>query len=376
LGPDQDPNTSLFRIEIIRVPLNAPQDAKVIASPRIFANAGKINGLWKGGSHGEGTQSTSGTDQCHDITVYTSIGLAAGACSGNGILLDIRNPADPKRIDEVIDPNFAYFHSATFSNDGRKVIFTDEWGGGTQPRCRTSDPVKWGGDAIFTITSDRKLTLDGYYKLPAPQAETENCVAHNGNLIPVPGRDIQVQAWYQGGISVFDFTDPAHATEIAYFDRGPMDANTLYVAGEWSAYWYNGHIYGSEIARGLDILSLKPSQYLSQNEIDAASLVQVATSNPSDQLRVSWPPSFVVAGAYLDQLERSKGLASDQISTIRTDLDMARQMNTPQQGKALRRLVKRVERDTSSALDPARVQLLLGVIKRLAGMKEAVATAN
>jgi hypothetical protein len=236
--------------------------------------------------------------------------------------------------------------------------------------------VKWGGDAIFTITSDRKLTLDGYYKLPAPQAETENCVAHNGNLIPVPGRDIQVQAWYQGGISVFDFTDPAHATEIAYFDRGPMDANTLYVAGEWSAYWYNGHIYGSEIARGLDILSLKPSQYLSQNEIDAASLVQVATSNPSDQLRVSWPPSFVVAGAYLDQLERSKGLASDQISTIRTDLDMARQMNTPQQGKALRRLVKRVERDTSSALDPARVQLLLGVIKRLAGMKEAVATAN
>src|SRR5579862_2197068 len=293
LPAEQDPNTSRFRIDIIRVPLNAPQDAKVVAGPRIFARGDTINGLWKGGTHGQGTQTTRETDQCHDITVYPAVGLAAGACSGNGILLDVHNPMEPKRVAEVTDPNFAYFHSATFSNDGKRVLYTDEWGGGVAPRCRASDPKNWGADAIFTIGADKKLTLDGYYKLPAPQSDVENCVAHNGSLIPVPGRDILVQAWYQGGVSVFDFTDPAHAKEIAYFDRGPVDANRLLLGGDWSAYWYNGHIFGSEIARGLDVLALKPSEYLSQNEIDAAQAVRINTSNPSDQQRLVWTPSFV-----------------------------------------------------------------------------------
>ncbi|HWZ57353.1 MAG TPA: hypothetical protein VNW46_00150, partial [Gemmatimonadaceae bacterium] len=355
--------------EIIRVPLNAPQDAKVIATPRIFATGGAINGLWKGGSHGEGTQTTSVTDQCHDITVYPAVGLAAGACSGNGILLDIRDPANPKRVAEVTDPNFAYFHSATFSNNGKKVVYTDEWGGGTQPRCRATDPTKWGGDAIFTITADHKLQLDGYFKLPAAQTETENCVAHNGSLIPVPGRDILVQGWYQGGISVFDFTDGAHATEIAYFDRGPLDVNTLYIGGDWAGYWYNGYIFGSEIARGLDIFALKPSPYLSQNEIDAARLVRIGTSNPSDQPMMSWPASFVVARAYLDQLERMKGLASDKISGLRDGLDQAEHAAGAQQRTALQKLARQAEGDAKGAQDPARVQWLAGAIKDLSTAK-------
>ncbi len=369
LQPEQDPNTSLFRIEIIRVPLDAPQDAKVINAPRIFANAGQINGLFKGGSHGEGTQVGNVTDQCHDITVYPAVGLAAGACSGNGILLDIRDPANPKRVAEVTDPNFAYFHSATFSNDGKKVIYTDEWGGGTQPRCRANDPTKWGGDAIFNITADNKLQLGGYYKLPAPQTETENCVAHNGSLIPVPGRDIAVQGWYQGGVSVFDFSDPAHATEIAYFDRGPLDVNRLMIGGDWSAYWYNGNIFGSEIARGLDIFALKPSQYLTQNEIDAASQVRIGTSNPSDQPKVSWTPSFVVARAYLDQLERGKGLAADKISALRDDLDKAEHMDASAQRGALQKLGKQADGDAKGASDAERVRWLAGTIKELASGK-------
>src|SRR5581483_10526563 len=252
-----DPNTSLFRIDIIKVPLAAPQNAKIVSSPRVFAQNGKINGLWAGGTHGEDTQTTSETNMCHDITVYSAIGLAAGACSGNGILLDIRHPAQPKRVAAVMDPNFAYWHSATFNNAGTKVIFTDEWGGGVAPRCRASDKLTWGADAIFALSQD-KLTPEGYYKMPAPQTDMENCVAHNGSLIPVPGRAIMVQAWYQGGLSVFDFTDAAHPKEIAYFDRGPLDTTHVVAGGYWSAYWYNGNIYGSEIARGLDVMELTP----------------------------------------------------------------------------------------------------------------------
>ena len=214
------------------------------------------------------------TNQCHDITVFPEIGLAAGACSGNGILLDICDPVNPVRLDQVVDKNFAYWHSATFNNDGTKVIFTDEWGGGTRPRCRATDLPTWGADAIFDIV-DRKLRFEGYYKMPAPQTEQENCVAHNGSLIPVPGRDIMVQAWYQGGVSVFDFTDSANPVEIAFFDRGPIDAKQLVSGGYWSTYWYNGHIYGAEIARGIDVFRLKPSEHLSQNEIDAATLVRI-----------------------------------------------------------------------------------------------------
>ncbi|HXB24021.1 MAG TPA: hypothetical protein VNV25_04790 [Gemmatimonadaceae bacterium] len=368
-APEQDPNTSLFRIDIIKVPLDHPQDAKVVAGPRIFALSGQINGLWKGGKHGEGTQETNPTDQCHDITAYPAIGLAAGACSGNGILLDITNPGEPKRVGEVTDPNFAYFHSATFSNDGKKVIFTDEWGGGTLPRCRASDPKNWGADAIFSIGADHKLTLDGYFKMPAPQTETENCVAHNGSLVPVPGRDILAQGWYQGGVSIYDFTDPAHAQEIAFFDRGPLDTKQLYIAGDWAAYWYNGYVYGSEIARGLDIFELQPSQYLSKNEIDAAKLVKIGTSNPSDQPKIVWPAAFPVARAYLDQLERMNGLGADRITAIRGDLDKAEQMNGAQQKSALQKLAKQTEADAKNAKDAERVRWLTGTIKGIAGDK-------
>ncbi len=279
-----DPSTAYWRIEVIRVPLATPSQAEIVNMPRIFSDpqSGAVGGLWEGGAHGPGTQETAQTNQCHDITAFPEIGLAAGACSGNGILLDISDPANPVRIDEVTDPNFAYWHSATFNGDGTKVVFTDEWGGGSLARCRESDPETWGANAIFDIV-DRKLQLVSYYKLPAPQSEVENCVAHNGSLIPVPGRDIMVQAWYQGGISVFDFTDSANPVEIAYFDRGPLDPNELTLGGYWSAYWYNGRIYGSEIARGIDVLRLLPSQYLSASDVAAAESVRIEDFNPQLQ---------------------------------------------------------------------------------------------
>ncbi|MDZ4675624.1 MAG: hypothetical protein SGI84_14310 [Gemmatimonadota bacterium] len=319
--PEQNPNTAMFRIEVIEVPLAAPEAARVVNAPRIFADrqSGAIAGLWAGGNHGPGSQQTATTESCHDITVYPEIGLAAGACSGNGILLDISDPANPVRIDEVMDNNFAYWHSATFSNDGRSLIFTDEWGGGMAPRCRAADDPKWGANALFNLV-DRKLAFAGYYKLPAAQSATENCVAHNGSLIPVPGRDIKVQAWYQGGISVFDFTDPVKPVEIASFDRGPVSDTTLHLAGQWSSYWYNGHIIGSEIARGLDVLELVASPHLTQNEIDAARLVQLETFNPQTQPRAIWPPAFVVARAYLDQLARGATVPAARLGAIRTEL--------------------------------------------------------
>jgi hypothetical protein len=369
LPPERDPNTSLFRIEVIRVPLNAPQDAKVVSTPRLFADAktGAVNGLAKA-SRGDtlaGVQATSETNQCHDITVYPALGLGAGACSGNGILIDIRNPAEPKRVAEVTDPNFAYWHSATFSNDGNHVIFTDEWGGGWLARCQATDPPKWGADAIFTLTPDRKLELDGYYKLPAPQSAQENCVAHNGSLIPVPGRDILVQAWYQGGVSVFDFTDPAHPKEIAYFDRGPLDATKLLLGGSWGAYWYNGHIYSSDIGRGLDVFTLKPSAYLTRNEIDAANLVHLDMFNPTTQPRISWPPSLAVARAYLDQLERVNGLSSDKLAFVRGELDRVEHLDDASRRTALRKLAKLVDGDAKGAQDAERVRLLATAITDL-----------
>jgi hypothetical protein len=365
--PEQDTTTALFRIDIIRVPLDAPQDAKVINSPRIFADStGAIAGLSKGGSHGEGTQTTSETNQCHDVTMFTTIGLAAGACSGNGILLDIRDPAHPKRIAEVTDPNFAYWHSATLNNDGTKVLFTDEWGGGGQPRCRDTDRPEWGADAIFTL-SDGRLHPAGYYKLPAPQTAMENCVAHNGSLIPVPGRDIMVQAWYQGGISVLDFTDPAHATEIAFFDRGPMSDTVLVLGGYWSAYWYNGRIYGSEIGRGLDVFDLKPSPYLSQNEIAAAKLVRFTQLNVQNQPHLVWPARFVVARAYLDQLVRADGLRQSWAGPVTRDLAQAERLQGPPRRTALTRLAARLERDARGASDASRVRALAAVIRELAG---------
>ena len=367
--PDKDPNTSLFRIDVIKVPLAAPQKARVVSSPRVFMDprTGVLNALSSGGTHGkDGMEKATDSDQCHDITVYSAIGLAAGACSGNGIVLDIKDPVRPKRLDAVNDPNYAYWHSASFSNDGTKVVFTDEWGGGLGARCRPNDPNKWGADAVFRL-KDNKLSFASYYKMPAAQGDTENCVAHNGSLIPVPGRDIEVQSWYQGGISVMDFTDADHPFEIAYFDRGPIDPNVLVLGGHWSAYWYNGRIYASEIARGLDVFELSPTEFLTQNEIDAAKTVRVAELNVQNQQRIVWPAKLVVAKAYLDQLERSQALPADQIAAVRTAIQSAQ---SSQLRRGLAKLqsfaqsLKESARTTNNAVDSKRLLALAEILQR------------
>lgn len=324
-SPYKDENTALFRIDVIQIPVTRPQDSRIVNRPFIFSDpdSGIIAGLWEGGDHGEGTQETRQTNQCHDITAFPEIGLAAGACSGNGILLDISDPINPVRLDQAIDTGFAYWHSATFNNDGSKVIFTDEWGGGSRPRCRASDPIDWGADAFYDIV-DGKMQFRSHFKMPAPQTESENCVAHNGSLVPVPGRDIFVQAWYQGGISVIDFTDSSNPVEIAYFDRGPLHEEELILGGYWSAYWYEGLIYGTEIARGLDVLALMPSDLLSANEIAAASLrTENAVLNAQQQQRHVWPAEPVVARAYMDQLSRSDRLSATQNAELDSLLDRA-----------------------------------------------------
>jgi hypothetical protein len=310
---------------------------------------------------------------CHDITVFPEIGLAAGACSGNGILLDISDPAKPVRLDQVVDPTFAYWHSATFNNDGTKVIFTDEWGGGGRARCRASDPKNWGADAIFDIV-DRKLQFRSYYKMPAPQTEQENCVAHNGSLISVPGRDIMVQAWYQGGISVFDFTDSSKPVEIAFFDRGPLAEKQMILGGYWSAYWYDGFIYGTEIARGLDVLKLLPSEHLTENEIDAASLATRDGFNAQQQRRIDWPASPVVARAYLDQLGRSRAIRPERARTLTSALDRAAGVLSSDNrrdedvARRLDSLAAELERDRAAAAgrDQARLQSLAETVKGIA----------
>jgi hypothetical protein len=361
--PDKNPNTALFRIDIIKVPLAHPELAKIVSSPRIFADEkGNYNGLWKGGDHGEGTQKTSITDKCHDITVYSAIGLAAGACSGNGIILDISNPVDPVRIAAVSDPNYAFWHSANFNNAGTKVLFTDEWGGGSQPRCRATDPMNWGADAIFKL-ENRKLTLQSYFKMPAPQTEMENCVAHNGSLIPVPGRDILVQAWYQGGVSVVDFTDTTHPVEIAYFDRGPLDNAKRALGGYWSTYWYNGYIYGSEIARGVDVFKLVPSKYMTQNEIDASNQVHFDELNVQNQPKVTWPQNFVVARAYLDQLARGNALPAKQIAAMNAAIDKAESKKESAQLKSMAASLDK-EAGTAKTPDADRMRALASIMKQ------------
>ena len=318
-----DDRTALFRIDVIEIPVDDPSKARIIASPAVFADpeTGNLAGLWKGGDHGDDTQETYQTNQCHDITVFPELGIAGGACSGNGILFDISDPLNPKRIDVVVDEGFAYWHSATFNNDGSKVIFTDEWGGGGRPRCRAYDPLDWGADAIYDIV-DGKLEFRSHFKMPAPQVEEENCVAHNGSIVPVPGRDIFVQAWYQGGISMIDFTDSTNPVEIGYFDRGPIDGDRLVFGGYWSAYWYNGRIYGTEITRGLDVFALVPSEYLSENEVAAASLADLGGRfNPQQQFRVTWPAVPVVARAYIDQLERSDALSDSAVADLAAALE-------------------------------------------------------
>jgi hypothetical protein len=439
--PDKDPNSALFRIEVIKVPLAHPEKAAIVSSPRIFndlvapprhgempsdieaakkaADAARARGAFvakiqgqdivlpdnfskpmldsiakanHGGGAVTGADSTAlrgaidgmvakmfgggaapagggpapGPTQCHDITVYPGIGYAGGACEGYGLLLDIRDPAHPVRVAAAADSNFSYWHSATFNNDGTKVLFSDEWGGGGQPKCRATDKREWGADALFTIV-DQKMQFQGYYKLPAPQTPEENCVAHNGSLIPIPGRDVMVQAWYQGGISVFDWTDPAHAQEIAFFDRGPVDSTRMMMGGSWSVYWYNGSIVSSEIARGLDIFDLTPSNFISQNEIDAAKTVHLDYLNAQGQPKFIWPASFSMSRAFVDQLERSKGLAADKVASTRAALDAAEKASGAARRTELMKLASTLDGDASGSSDSAKVKKLATSVKDLAG---------
>ena len=371
-----DTRTALFRIDVIEIPVDDPSQARIVDSPAVFADSetGVLAGLWRGGDHGDDTQKSSQTDQCHDITAFPDLGIAAGACSGNGIIFDISDPLKPKRIDEVVDRGFAYWHSATFNNDGTKVLFTDEWGGGGQPRCRAYDPLTWGADAIYDIV-DGQLEFRSYFKLPAPQVEQENCVAHNGSIVPVPGRDIFVQAWYQGGISVIDFTDSANPREIAYFDRGPLNAEKLVLAGFWSSYWYHGRIYGTEIVRGLDVLELLPSENLSANEIAAAALAdQGSLFNPQQQFRVTWPAEPVVARAYIDQLERSQALSAAAVTSLNQALQRSAAKieagaRDPDLASNLRTMATDLERSSGDSATKKRraalAEVLSGIAARL-----------
>jgi hypothetical protein len=438
LSPDKDPNSALFRIEVIKVPLAHPEQAAIVTSPRIFTgltepkrhgetaqdaavhkafvDSAKAHGAFTATIFGEeqvapnsfvaheldslvkarnGTGAPTAADsaalraalpaivakmigddpaaksgprpgpsQCHDITLYPAIGRAGGACGGYGLLLDISDPAHPVRMNAAADSNFSYWHSATFNNDGSKILFSDEWGGGMQPKCRATDPRQWGADAIFTV-SGSDMKFDSYYKLPVPQTSVENCVAHNGSLIPIPGRDIMVQAWYQGGISLFDWTDAAHPREIGFFDRGPADT-TLKLSGSWSAYWYNGVIVSSEITRGLDIFELAPSAFISQNEIDAAKTIHFDYYNTQGQQKLVWPPSFALARAYVDQLERSNGLAPARISAVRQSLTTAEGASGSQRQSALKTLATRLDSDAKSSTDTAKVRALATAVRGLA----------
>ena len=437
--PDENPNSSLWRIEIIKVPVANPERAEIVNRTNIFVGliAPLVHGdtpvdiandqreletakrtgvgfvakspttgqdillgdnfvsaqldtiVWARRGTGDPTAADSATlranlqaivdrnmapttvagvtpiattRQCHDITVYPSLGLAGGACGGHGLLLDIRDPVNPVRIDAVSDSNFAFWHSATFNNDGTSILFTDEWGGGRAPRCRATDKKEWGGNAIFAV-ENRKLVFKSYYKMPAAQTSNENCVAHNGSLIPIPGRDVMIQGWYQGGISVFDWTDPSNPVEIASFDRGPVDSTRLVMGGSWSAYWYNGAIFSSEIARGMDVAELVPSQYLTQNEIDAAKTVRWTYLNAQGQPKIVWPPSFSLAKAYVDQLERSKCLSSGRISSVRESIASAERSNGPQRASALSQLSTQIGNDARSC-DQAKIQSVAEGIER------------
>jgi hypothetical protein len=402
-GGVDDPNSSRFRLEVIKVPLARPGAAAIVSSPRIFnslpvpprneqrtaqddAERAAANAARGGGARGNGGANAAGAadggrggrgnapatpapptgpNQCHDITVYPELGLAGGACAGLGLLLDIHDAANPFRIDMRGDANMSFWHSATFNNDGTKVLFSDEWGGGGQPRCRSTDKPEWGADALFTI-ENKNLVFHTYYKLPAAQTNNENCVAHNGSLIPIPGRDIMVQAFYQGGITVFDWTDVSHPKEIAFFDRGPIDANRLVMGGSWSAYWYNGVIVSSEIARGLDIYELMPSGLITQNELDAAKTVHFDFFNTQDQQKFVWPASFALAKAYLDQLERSNGLSATKVQSTRDALAAAEHAAGGRRRTALTQLATQLTGDVSGSSDQAKLKLLASAVNDLA----------
>src|SRR5690349_10082078 len=427
--PDKNPNSARFRIEVIKVPLAHPEQAAIVSSPRIFNDlaevkrhgaasadiaeiaAARARGDFVASIFGQemvlpsfitktlldsvvahrggtgaptkadsatlrealpamvakmvGPEEHHGPTQCHDITVYPAIGWAGGACEGDGLLLEIRDPAHPVRVAAVSDSNFSYWHSATFNNDGTKLLFSDEWGGGGQPKCRASDPKEWGADAIFSVVGTQ-LKFQGYYKMPAPQTAQENCVAHNGSLIPIPGRDVMVQAWYQGGISVFDFTDAAHPKEIAFFDRGPVDSTRMASGGSWSVYWYNGVMVSSEISRGLDIFELSPSGLLSQNEIDAAKSVHLEYLNTQGQPKFVWPASFSLSRAYVDQLERSGGLSASRIAAVRQSLANAEKSSGSQRSGTLSQLASQLDGDANGSSDAAKVRTLAASVRDLA----------
>jgi hypothetical protein len=284
------------------------------------------------------------------------------------MLLDISDPVDPKRLAAVADSNFSYWHSATFNNDGTKLLFSDEWGGGGQPKCRPTDPREWGANAIFTIENG-ELEFASYYKLPAPQTAQENCVAHNGSLVPIPGRDVMVQAWYQGGISMFDWTDASNPYEIAFHDRGPVTPERMQMGGSWSVYWYNGVIVSSEIARGLDIFELVPSAYISQNEIDAAKTVRLDYLNAQGQPQFVWPASFALARAYVDQLERSGGLSGQRIATVRQALAGAEAASGEARRSALTGLATELAGEAGSSQDAAKVGMLAQAARDLAAAR-------
>jgi len=376
VGQPGDSRTALFRVDVIEIPLADPSRSRIIDSPAVFADdeSGEFAGLWRGGDHGAGTQTTNRTDHCHDITLFPSRNIAGGACSGNGILFDISDPRAPRRIDAVVDQGFAYWHSATFNNDGTKVIFTDEWGGGGRPRCRVQDPQTWGANAIYDIVENR-LVFRSYYKLPAAQTDLENCVAHNGSLVPVPGRDLFVQAWYQGGLSISDFTDSANPREIAYFDRGPVNANRATMGGYWSVYWYNGRIYGTEIARGLDVFTLTPSEHLTANEIAAAQMAeQGGTVNPQQQFPVTWPAHPVVARAYLDQLARDNALPEAMMIRLVAALDRATPVvDTNGTNAALARDLRALAAEIRASGVDQTARRMAGLKETLSGIADRVA---
>ncbi len=438
--PDQNPNSSLLRIEIIKVPLADPASAAVVNRANIFAGltapaehgesqadielaakeaaAARARGLFTAkiptsgmeivappqfaqmqldsivkarGGTGAATSADSAAfrtglqelvnrmfsagaavpgspvsagAQCHDITVYPALGLAGGACEGHGLLLDISDPINPVRLDAVADSNFAYWHSATFNNDGTKILFSDEWGGGGAPKCRATDKMEWGSNAIFTI-ENRKLRFQSYYKIPTVQTGNENCVAHNGSLIPIPGRDVMVQSWYQGGISVFDWTDAANPKEIAFFDRGPVDSTRMTMGGSWSVYWYNGNIVSSEIARGMDVAQLVPTEFISQNEIDAANTVRWNQLNAQGQPKMEWPPSFSLAKAFVDQLERGRCLSASRVSAVRRALETAERATGAARTQALQKLSTELNGDRANSCDKPKVDMLKKAVNDL-----------
>jgi hypothetical protein len=393
-----DPTNSLFQLDIIKVPLDHPEQAAVIPGARIFTGLDgrgeckqfcapvdpRRQGASRTGPAADPAMPT-GPRNCHDVTAYPAMNLLAASCSTHSIVVDISNPEKPVRLDALTDTNnFQGRHTAAFSNDGKKLIQTDEWGGGTGPMCQASSMIELGGNTVITLDAKKKQTQRAYFKLPSAQSAEENCVSHNGGIIPVPGRDLYVQGWYQGGVNIMDFTNPDSAIEIGYFDRGSIDppkgadvpqppagtpavrggGNTI--GGSWGAYYWNGLIFSSELDRGMDILELTPSAQLSANEIAAAKLVRFDAYNPQSQPKMTWPPAFVVVRSYLDQLVRNGGLASERTAAISSALDIAEMKGGAARAAALNALAQQVDRDVAGARDGARVRTMAGEIRRLA----------